>query len=95
MVFSTLATLLYGKTTDLLTGLYCLRKKDFERMNLQSKGFEVETEIFIKSCKMKLKIKEFNIEYRERIGEAKLTGLKDGFRILKTLLGVSIRTEPG
>lgn len=85
-LFSLIATLLHGKTSDLLTGLYCLRKKDFEKMNLKSHGFEIETEIFIKSQKMKLKTKEIFIEYKERVGQAKLNTLKDGFRILKTLV---------
>jgi len=83
--FSMLATLLYEKTTDLLTGLYCMRKKDFESMNLRSNGFEIETEIFIKAHQMKLRIKEIKVKYEKRMGRGKLK-MKDGVKILKLLI---------
>ncbi len=86
LFFSLLASIIYGRTTDLLTGLYCLRKVDFERMKLKSSGFEIETEIFIKACKMGFRRREIYIEYKPRKGKAKLRSFKDGFRILKTLL---------
>ncbi|MCD6403838.1 MAG: glycosyltransferase family 2 protein [Nanoarchaeota archaeon] len=83
--FSMLATLLYEKTTDLLTGLYCMRKKDFESMNLRSNGFEIETEILIKAHQMRLRIKEIKVKYEKRMGRGKLK-MKDGVKILKLLI---------
>lgn len=85
-IFSLVASILYGKTTDLLTGLRAIKKLDFKKMNIQSTGFEIETELFIKSSKLGLKMKEIPITYTERIGDTKLSGLKDGYRILKKLI---------
>ena len=77
---------LYGFTAyDPLTGLYGLRKEHLETMELKSRGFGIEAEIAIKGGTMGLKIKDIPIIYGERIGEAKLSGLKDGYRIACTI----------
>jgi len=77
---------LYGFTAyDPLTGLYGLKKEHLEKMNLNSRGFGIEAEIAIKAGTMRLKIKDIPIVYGERIGEAKLSGLKDGYRIACTI----------
>jgi hypothetical protein len=54
-------------------------------MDLRSKGFGIEAEISIKASSMGLSIKDIPIAYGERIGEAKLHGLKDGYRIACTI----------
>jgi glycosyltransferase involved in cell wall biosynthesis len=77
---------IYGfKAYDPLTGLYGLKKSYFEKMELRSKGFGIESEIAIKAASMGLKIKDIPIVYGERIGEAKLNGLKDGYKIARTI----------
>lgn len=85
-IFSLIASLLYGKTTDLLTGMRAMKKSDFKKMQIKSRGFAVETEMFIKSKKLGLKTKEVPIIYTERIGDTKLSGFRDGLKILKTLI---------
>jgi hypothetical protein len=55
-------------------------------MDLRSKGFGIEAEISIKASSMGLSIKDIPIVYGERIGDAKLNGLKDGYRIACTIL---------
>ncbi|HAG08398.1 MAG TPA: hypothetical protein DCK87_02350, partial [Desulfotomaculum sp.] len=78
---------IYGfKAYDPLTGLYGLKKSYFEKMELCSKGFGIESEIAIKAASMGLKIKDIPIVYGERIGEAKLNGLKDGYKIARTII---------
>ena len=78
---------LYGfRPYDPLTGLYGLRKVHLLRMNLRSKGFGIEAEIAIKGARMGLRMLDVPIEYRPRIGQAKLHGLKDGFRIFLTII---------
>jgi glycosyltransferase involved in cell wall biosynthesis len=77
---------IYGfKAYDPLTGLYGLKKSYLERMDLRSKGFGIEAEISIKASSMGLSIKDIPIAYGERIGEAKLNGLKDGYKIACTI----------
>jgi len=78
---------LYGfKGYDPLTGLYGLKKIYLESMRLESPGFGIESEICIKAARMGLKVKDIYIEYRDRLGEAKLNGLRDGYRIFLTIL---------
>lgn len=70
---------------DPLTGLYGIKKVWFERANLVSRGFDIEVELAIKAARMGLKVKDLPIQYGRRIGEAKLNGLKDGYRILRRI----------
>ncbi|MFQ5472607.1 MAG: glycosyltransferase family 2 protein, partial [Dehalococcoidia bacterium] len=85
-LFHGLIRYLYGsQTSDPLTGLYGVKKEHLERMRLGSDDFGIESEIAIKAARMRLTTADFPIEYAERIGEPKLNGLKDGYRILKTI----------
>lgn len=78
---------LYGfRANDPLTGLYGLKKSHLEKMTLHSGGFGIESEIALKAASQGLQIKDIPITYQERIGEAKLNGLQDGYRILRTIL---------
>ncbi len=80
----------YQKNTDFLTGFFAIKKKIFFELNLNSKGFEIETEIFKKAVNKKLKIKEVPIEYKSN-KNSKLNPLVDGFKILKTLIFTKIK----
>lgn len=71
---------------DPLTGLYGMKKAYLKSMNLESKGFGIESEICIKAARMGLRVKDIHIKYRDRIGKAKLNGLKDGYRIFMTII---------
>ncbi|MCG9969061.1 glycosyltransferase family 2 protein [Pelotomaculum terephthalicicum JT] len=71
---------------DPLTGLYGMKRTYLKSMNLESKGFGIESEICIKAARMGLRVKDIHITYRDRVGKAKLNGLKDGYRIFKTIL---------
>ncbi|UCF94706.1 MAG: glycosyltransferase family 2 protein [Desulfobacterales bacterium] len=85
-VFGCIFRLIYkAQVSDPLSGLYGLKRKCLELMQLTSTGFEIETEITIKAARMKLKVKEFPIHYDERIGETKLDPVRDGLQILKTI----------
>lgn len=78
---------IYGfKGYDPLTGLYGLKRTYLKCMKIESKGFGIESEICIKAARMGLKVKDIHIVYRDRIGKAKLNGIKDGYRILMTIL---------
>ena len=91
-IFSHLIRYLYGsKVKDPLSGLYGLKKAHFERMQFNSKGFSIETEIAIKAAKMKLRVAESDIEYKPRLGKQKLAGIKDGWKILQVILKEKFR----
>jgi glycosyltransferase involved in cell wall biosynthesis len=86
---------LYGfKAQDPLTGLYGLHKAHWEKMQLVSIGFGIEAEMAIKAARMGLKILDMPINYRERIGKAKLHPLRDGYRILKTIFAFILLYNP-
>jgi len=78
---------LYGfNAHDPLTGFYGIKKTHLDRMHLDSDGFCIEAEIAIKAARMGLRILDIPIEYRPRVGEAKLRGLQDGYQIFQTIL---------
>jgi glycosyltransferase involved in cell wall biosynthesis len=86
-ILSRVIAALYGPyTSDPFSGVYGIRKKDIEKMDLISTGFEIETEIVIKASKMGLKCLNIPVNYRERIGETKLSPIRDGYKISKTIL---------
>lgn len=86
-LFRTLIRNIYGfKPYDPCTGLYGAKKYHLEKMNLSSKRFAIEPEISIKGSRMKLKVLEIPIEYRVRVGSAKLSAIRVGFEDLKTIL---------
>jgi glycosyltransferase involved in cell wall biosynthesis len=79
---------------DPLTGLYGVNKVHLLSMDLSSSGFGIESEIAIKGARMGLRMFDIPIEYRARIGQAKLHGLKDGFRIFLTIVSFLPRYRP-
>ena len=85
LLFSKLASLLYSPTSDLLTGMFAVRRKDLLALGLRSRGFEVETELFVRAVRRGMRMREVPVPYREERG-SKLSPLRDGARILLTLL---------
>lgn len=67
---------------DILTGLYGLRRRTLLDMRLQSDGFDIETEIVVKAGAMRLQSHCIPIHYNERIGEKKLSPVRDGVKIM-------------
>ena len=79
---------IYGfKPYDPCTGLCGVRKEHLEQMQLQATKFAIEPEIAMKAGRMKLRMLDLPIEYRPRIGEAKLNGIKVGIEDTLAILG--------
>ena len=76
-----IASITFAHTTDLLTGMLAAKKDVFSMISLESSGFEVETEFFIKCVKRRLKRTEIPIEYTGR-KNSHLNPLIDGVKIL-------------
>ncbi len=77
-----------AKYTDLCYGYAAFSKRAVERLApvLESDGFEIETEIFIKAMDLGLVVKEVpSIEYARKNGSSNLHTFRDGFRIVKTI----------
>jgi glycosyltransferase involved in cell wall biosynthesis len=56
------------RVSDPLAGFRALRRKDWDRLNLESNNFEIETEMNIKAIKMGFTVKEVKIPHLKRCG---------------------------
>lgn len=73
---------------DTQCGLRVFKANIINKFTLTKKGMPFATEMLAKAKFAGLKIHEAPISYRPRIGEAKLVPLKDGIKILHTILGL-------
>ncbi len=71
---------------DAHCGMRALRRDVLERLDLRTTGMEFASEMVIRAAKERLEIRQFDIEYRPRGGESKLSSLRDGWRHLRFLL---------
>ncbi len=78
-----------AKYTDLCYGYAVFNKRAVEKLApvLESEGFEIETEIFIKALELGLVVKEVpSVEYARKNGNSNLHAFKDGCKILAIVL---------
>jgi len=78
-------------TSDAHSGMRAFTREAYERMELRCEGMEFASEIVIKAARAGLRIAEVPISYRPRVGESKLSALRDGWRHLRFLLLLSPR----
>ena len=74
------------RSADPLTGLYGLKRAHLLAMKLDSDGFGLEVEIGVKAARMGLRWIDHPITYGERIGDSKLSAVRDGLVITRTLI---------
>lgn len=90
------ATLTASPILDVSSGLWGLRTEAAERLSLRSNGFDIESELYVKAFRNGLSVSQVPVEYRDRVGTAKLHALRDGARILLAILRhSSSRLLPG
>jgi Glycosyl transferase family 2 len=89
----TLVNLLYRTDySDLCYGYNAFWSRCLERINVDCNGFEVETLINIRVAKAKLRVIEVPSFERDRLfGESNLRTFRDGFRVLRTIVGERFR----
>ncbi len=80
------------KVKDLCSGYRVMKKQLINSLNLESEGFEIETELTVKALKKGFKIIEVPIHYKERPkgSKSKLRTLRDGFLIFRKLLKLNL-----
>jgi dolichol-phosphate hexosyltransferase len=71
---------------DVCSGFWGVRRPALEDLPLRSDGFEIESELFVKAFRNRLRVAQFPIPYHRRIGSAKLRAARDGARILASIL---------
>lgn len=76
-----------ARYSDLCYGYRSFRKEVVKTLDLKENGFGIETEIAIKAAKKKLKVLEVpSFEKTRKHGEGKLKTIRDGWKILKTII---------
>jgi Glycosyltransferases involved in cell wall biogenesis len=79
---------LYGtKYTDLCYGYNAFWARHLDVLDIDCDGFEVETVMNIRAAKAGLKVQEVPSRERSRIhGQSNLRAIRDGWRVLKTIM---------
>ena len=79
---------------DIMTGMRAFNYNFVKSFPIQSKEFEIETEMSVFALINNFKIKEIPVEYRDRIegSESKLNTYKDGYKVIM-MIAALIRDE--
>jgi glycosyltransferase involved in cell wall biosynthesis len=87
-MFNNLIQLLTGmKVTDSQSGFRAIRSSTLRKMKLNSRGYEVESEMLVKALKMGARVTEIPISFEQRtVGKSRLDPLRDGARILYSII---------
>jgi len=90
---ATIMTLTGKRVTDSQTGFRAIKRHVLEMLNLESDGYEIETEITVKGLRNGFVFKEKPITVeRRKYSISKLKIIADGTKILKTILEASFST---
>jgi glycosyltransferase involved in cell wall biosynthesis len=86
---------LYGaRLTDLCYGYMAVRRSALPALALRADGFEIETEMTARALRCGLRISEVpSFEAPRRYGESHLRTMRDGWRVLRTLLFERFRRQ--
>ncbi len=86
-VFVILLNILFrGRSTDLCYGYLAFKREAINRFEIESDGFEIETELNVKALKEGLKVAEVpSFEEKRLTGASNLKAFRDGKRIIRTL----------
>ena len=79
---------------DICSGFWGIRTSVLADLALESDGFDIESELFVKAFRRRLRIAQIPVAYRKRVGAAKLHAVRDGSRILLSILRYSLRRPP-
>lgn len=90
MVKESINKLFNTNLKDIMTGYRAFNKMFVKNMPVLSSKFEIETEMTLHALDKKFIIKEVPIVYRDRPegSKSKLNTVKDGFKVLKTILSM-------
>lgn len=86
------------KVGDSQCGLRAFTRPALERLQLQTNGMELASEMVLKAARRGFNVADVPVPYNERLGEAKLNTFRDGWRHLRFLLLASpnyLFTLPG
>lgn len=79
---------------DICSGFWGIRTEVLQSLDLESDGFDIESELFVKAFRRDLRVAQIPVAYRKRVGTAKLHAVRDGVRILLSIIRYSLRPSP-
>jgi glycosyltransferase involved in cell wall biosynthesis len=87
-VLLTMANVLFGaRWTDLCYGFCAFSRSGYEALALDADGFEIETQMAVRSAKLGLRTVEVpSFEFPRRWGNSQLNTFRDGVRVLWTIV---------
>lgn len=79
-------TVLHSNYSDLCYGYIAFRRQCLDVLELESNGFEIETELIVRAARAGLRIAEVPSQELDRIsGASHLQTFRDGWRVLNTM----------
>ncbi len=86
-ILSGLVRILFNiKIKDIHSGMRCITRDAYFRLDLYTKGMEYASEMIIQAGKKHIKATEIDMNYRVRSGDSKLEKFTDGWRHLRFIL---------
>lgn len=81
---------------DMLSGYRVLSRRFVKSFPASSSGFEIETEMIVHALEMRMPVAEVDASYKERPSgsHSKLNTIRDGWRILFTILNLLRQERP-
>ncbi len=97
LLLTGLVAAIFGKRIDdMLSGYKVMSRRFVKSIPLLSSGFEIETELAVHALELRMPIAEVPVAYKDRPegSESKLSTIKDGFKILQTILQLVREERP-
>ena len=90
------ANALYGsRFSDLCYGYCAFWRRHVDLLGVTAEGFEIETQLVLGAVKAGLEMREVpSYELVRRAGSSNLNALRDGLRIIRTMLSRDLRRDP-
>ncbi len=96
LVLTLINKIFNSKINDIMTGYRAYNRYFVKNFPIQSTGFQLETEMSIFALVHNFKLKEVQIEYRDRPegSVSKLNTVQDGIRVLRMIFDLFKNTRP-
>lgn len=90
------ATIFGSRSTDMLSGYRIFSRRFVKSFPALTRGFEIETELTVHALELRMPIAEIETPYKSRPSgsESNLSTVRDGFRILRTILSLTKTERP-
>ncbi len=90
LVLGLVNRLFKARLKDIMSGYRAYSRAYIKTLPIMSPGFQIETEMTLHTLDKRLKIVEIPVEYRDRPpgSVSKLNTMRDGFRVLSTIVSV-------